>query len=66
MHFFTEPNNGFMFFNNFWIIVYSPMEAKNKETYEAPTMLVVEVKTEGLVCASGWLQDYNRQDAEDW
>lgn len=41
------------------------MEAKNKETYEAPTMLVVEVKTEGIVCASG-LQDYNRQDAEDW
>ncbi len=55
-----------MFFNNFWIIVYSPMEAKNKETYEAPTMLVAEVKTEGIVCASGGLQDYNRQDAEDW
>jgi hypothetical protein len=42
------------------------MEAKNKETYEAPTMLVMEVKTEGIVCASGGLQDYNRQDAEDW
>lgn len=27
-------------------------EAKNKETYEAPAMLVVEVKTEGIVCAS--------------
>ena len=32
------------------------MEAKNKETYEAPTMMVVEVKTEGIVCAS--LTDY--------
>lgn len=42
------------------------MEAKNKETYEAPTMLVVEVETEGIVCASGGLQDYNRQDDEDW
>ena len=28
------------------------MEAKNKETYESPTMLIVEVKTEGIVCAS--------------
>ena len=64
-----------MCFNNLWIqrpgkkttnSVFTPMEAKNKETYEAPTMLVVEVKTEGIVCASGGLQDYNRQDAEDW
>jgi hypothetical protein len=28
------------------------MEAKDKETYEAPAMLVVVVKTEGIVCAS--------------
>lgn len=28
------------------------MVAKNKETYEAPTMLVVEVKTEGIICGS--------------
>lgn len=28
------------------------MEAKNKETYEAPAMLVVEVKTERIVCLS--------------
>ena len=33
-------------------IVYSPMVAKDKETYEAPAMLVVVVKTEGIVCAS--------------
>ena len=32
------------------------MEAKSKELYEAPSMTVVEVKTEGIVCASQ--QDY--------
>ena len=42
------------------------MEAKNKETYEAPTMLVVEVKTEGIVCQSGGLRNYNREDSEEW
>ena len=29
------------------------MEAKDKETYEAPAMLVVEVKAEGIICMSG-------------
>lgn len=28
------------------------METNNKETYEAPAMLVVEVKAEGIICAS--------------
>jgi hypothetical protein len=28
------------------------MEAKNKETYESPAAEVVELKTEGIVCAS--------------
>lgn len=28
------------------------METNNKETYEAPVMLVVEVKAEGIICAS--------------
>ena len=28
------------------------MESKEKDFYEAPTVLVVEVKTEGIVCAS--------------
>lgn len=34
------------------IIVNSPMETNIKETYEAPTMMVVAVKTEGMICAS--------------
>ena len=29
------------------------MELENKETYVTPTMLVVEVCSEGIVCASG-------------
>ena len=34
-----------------------------KETYEAPAMLVVEVKTEGLVCASQ--TDYHYGDMDE-
>ena len=37
-----------------------------KEVYETPTLLVVEVKTQGIVCESGGLDNYNRQTAEDW
>ena len=29
------------------------METKNKELYDAPSMLVFEVKTEGVICTSG-------------
>ena len=42
------------------------MEAKDKEIYEAPSMIVVDVKTEGIVCQSGGLQNYNRGESEDW
>ena len=28
------------------------MEPKDKELYKTPTIMVVEVKTEGIVCAS--------------
>ena len=28
------------------------MESKDKDLYEAPTILVVEAKTEGIICAS--------------
>lgn len=31
---------------------------KNKELYDAPSMLVFEVKTEGVICTSG-LDDPN-------
>ncbi len=29
------------------------MESKEKEFYVSPTILVVEVKTQGVICASG-------------
>lgn len=42
------------------------MEIQNKETYETPAMMVVELKTEGIVCQSGGLRNYDRQDYEEW
>lgn len=30
-----------------------------KEVYEAPTVLIIEVKTEGIICGSGSTNDYN-------
>lgn len=36
-----------------------------KETYEAPAMLVVEVKTEGIVCYSQTDYYYGGMDEED-
>lgn len=33
------------------------MERKEKQLYEAPTAIVVEVKIEGVVCLSGGLDD---------
>ena len=42
------------------------MEIQNKETYEAPAMMVVELKTEGIVCQSGGLRNYQREDYEEW
>ena len=34
------------------------MEEELKQPYEAPTVLVVEVKTEGIICGSGGTNDY--------
>ena len=34
------------------------MAKTNKEKYDAPVMLVLEVKTEGLVCQSVEVPDY--------
>lgn len=42
------------------------MEIQNKETYETPAMMVVELKTEGIVCQSGGLRNYQREDYEEW
>ena len=40
------------------------MDQLNKATYESPQMEVVELKSEGLICASG---DYNGfGDEREW
>lgn len=35
-----------------------PMEAKQKELYEAPSTMVIEVKHEGVICASGGTEQF--------
>lgn len=42
------------------------MKTKNKETYEAPAILEVELNVAGIVCQSGGLQNYNREDSDEW
>lgn len=39
------------------------MEMKRKEFYEAPSMMISEVKQEGVVCVSGG--EYPQWDSED-
>ena len=46
--------------------IHMKLTEEVKEVYEAPAMLVVEAKTEGIVCASGGLNNYDRQSGEDW
>ncbi len=41
------------------------MENKEKESYEAPALQVVEVKTEGIVCASQKDYQYGGLDEDD-
>ena len=41
---------------------------KNKELYDAPSMLVFEVKQEGVICASpgqAGVQDYNWNNVDE-
>ena len=35
------------------------MKAKNKELYQSPATAVVELKTQGIICQSGGVQNYN-------
>lgn len=35
------------------------MKTKTKDLYETPTILVVDVKTEGVICASGDPKPYS-------
>lgn len=42
------------------------METNKKELYEAPSILVMEVKVEGVVCASPYgTQDYNTYSLDE-
>ena len=45
------------------------MKTEDKQKYEAPAMIVVEIKTEGIICGSeidDLLDDYAGQDPLFW
>ena len=39
---------------------------KEKELYAAPATEVLELRQEGVVCASTGLRNYNVEEEEDW
>ena len=41
------------------------METNNKSLYETPLTNVVEVNAEGVICASGGMQNYNWNEYEE-
>ena len=62
---FTKTFAIFLIFNYLYFIeftlIYNHMETKLKELYDAPSMMIVEVKQEGVICASpgqAGVQDY--------
>ena len=42
------------------------MEMNEKQLYEVPSTMVVEMKFEGVICQSGGTEDYNRNATENW
>ena len=42
------------------------MEASQKLLYEQPLMVLIEVKSEGIVCASGGTENYNNNNPVSW
>ena len=65
----TDPaaapcENGRLFVYLQIVVVYL-MEAPRIITYEPPVAEVIEIKSEGIVCASGGLTDYNRNSNPD-
>ena len=42
------------------------METQPKAPYTAPETEVLEVRTEGIICGSGGLNDYNTQPGQNW
>ena len=53
-------------FASLYTIVYSTMKESIKESYETLAVEVLEVRMEGIVCLSGGLSNYKREDEEDW
>ena len=42
------------------------MEETRRLLYEAPVTSVLEVDIEGIVCQSGGLKDYDRENGQTW
>lgn len=42
------------------------MEKEAGLIYEAPSAIVIDVGAESVVCASGGLEDYDKQDLLEW
>ena len=42
------------------------MDMNEKQLYEVPSTMVVEMKFEGVICQSGGTENYNRRDTQDW
>ncbi len=42
------------------------MKTKQKESYVTPAACAIDMEFEGVVCASGGLTDYYREEHENW
>jgi hypothetical protein len=42
------------------------MENKEKQFYEAPSIILVDLAMETIVCQSGGVQNYYGQDPQNW
>lgn len=64
--FFHQTDKCFHYFFNLWQLKRIGMEENSKSHYEVPSTTVMEVRTEGFVCASGGTESYNRNTEQDW
>ena len=42
------------------------METSRKTPYQTPTSTTIEVRTAGIICQSGGLEDYNHGTDQNW
>jgi hypothetical protein len=42
------------------------MEVPGRSTYTPPVTESIEVKSEGIICQSGELPDYNQEPVQNW